>query len=189
MLKWQVRLTFRIQTKINIMLTLPNLLSFLRIPLAFIFLQQNPAYRAAAIILALISDGLDGFVARRNNQQSRLGSILDPFSDKFFVFFALTVLVSENRLSWQDGCVLFCRDLSVICYGFYLCCKGQLLNYRFRSIWCGKITTVLQLSVLLALTMFVNFKIPSYAFGVFIVLGVLAFFELYQTDNKLRAKS
>jgi CDP-diacylglycerol---glycerol-3-phosphate 3-phosphatidyltransferase len=165
-----------------LMLTLPNFLSLLRLPLAFVFLQENPFYRAAAIILALITDGLDGFIARRYKLVNRVGTLLDPLTDKFFVFFVLSILISEHRLSWEQGCVLFCRDLSVIFYGFYLAFRNKLLTYRFRAIWCGKITTVLQLVVLFALTFHIAF--PSYFYGMFIVLGVLAFVELYHNDDR-----
>lgn len=166
------------------MLTIPNFLSMLRIPLAFVFLQGNPFLRALAIILALVTDGLDGFIARRYKLVNSVGTLLDPLTDKFFVFFALSVLVSEHRLSWEEGCILFCRDLSVMVYGVYLALKKRLVNYQFRSIWCGKITTVLQLFFLLTLTYYTQFKFPSYVYGIFIVLGVLAFVELYHTDRK-----
>lgn len=167
------------------MLTLPNILSLLRIPLAFIFLQGNPFFRALAILLALISDGLDGYIARRYKLASPIGTLIDPMTDKFFVFFVLSVLISEQRLTWEEGGILFCRDIAVMLYGVYLVLRNRLMNYRFRSIWCGKITTVLQLMVLLALTF--NVQFPSYAYGIFILLGILAFVELYHTDKAIRA--
>jgi CDP-diacylglycerol---glycerol-3-phosphate 3-phosphatidyltransferase len=166
------------------MINLPNFLSLLRIPLAFFFLQDNPFIRALAIVLALITDGLDGFIARRYKLVNNIGTLLDPLSDKFFVFFAIFILINEHKLSWEQGCILFCRDFSVIVYGLYLAFRHRLLNYRFRSIWCGKITTVMQLSVLLALIF--DFKFPSYVYGIFILLGILSFVELYHTDKLLR---
>jgi len=166
------------------MLTLPNILSLMRLPLAFVFLQENPFYRALAIVLAMATDGLDGFVARRYSLVNRVGTVLDPMADKFFVFFVLTVLIRENRLSFQEAGFFLCRDFSVILYGLYLAIRGRLMNYRFRAIWCGKITTVLQLSVLLGLTF--ELPIPSYLFGVFALLGIFALVELYQTDRSRR---
>jgi CDP-diacylglycerol---glycerol-3-phosphate 3-phosphatidyltransferase len=167
------------------MFTLPNLLSLMRLPLAFVFLQANPYYRAMAIVLALITDGLDGYVARRYNLVNRIGTLLDPLMDKFFVFFALSVLIHEQSLSWKEACMLICRDFSVIIYGCYLALRGRLLSYRFRAIWCGKVTTVLQLLVLFGLTFHVPF--PSYTYGIFILLGVLALVELYHTDRARRS--
>src|SRR5262245_30373915 len=122
------------------MFTLPNFISLIRLPLAFIFLQENPFYRALAIILALFTDFLDWFVARRYRLVNRFGTLLDPMMDKFFVFFVLSTLIKENRLSWSEAAFLICRDFSVILYGLYLAFRGRLLNYQFRAIWCGKIT-------------------------------------------------
>lgn len=166
------------------MLTVPNLISLLRIPLAFVFLQENPIYRAAAILAALFTDGLDGYIARQFQQKGRVGSILDPTTDKFFVFFVLFTLIGENRISLTEAAILICRDFSVILYGFFLAWRGRLFNYQFRAIWCGKITTVLQFTVLLCLSL--HLSIPSYLYGLFIILGILALGELYKTDRSRR---
>jgi CDP-diacylglycerol--glycerol-3-phosphate 3-phosphatidyltransferase len=165
------------------MFTYPNFISLLRIPLAFVFLQENPFYRALAIVTALLTDGLDGYVARRFNQRGRFGTVLDPFADKFFVFFILVILIGEHRISLPEALILISRDFSVILYGFYLALRKRLFAYKFRAIWCGKITTVLQFAVLLCLSF--GLTIPPYLYGLFILLGVLALAELYRTD-KLR---
>lgn len=163
------------------MLTIPNFISLLRIPLALVFLLENPFYRAAAIIAALLTDGLDGFVARQFKQKGRIGTLLDPITDKFFVFFVLFTLIGENRISLAEAAILVCRDFSVILYGLYLAWRGRLFAYQFRAIWCGKITTVLQFTVLLCLAF--RLSLPSYLYGVFILLGILALGELYKTDR------
>jgi CDP-diacylglycerol---glycerol-3-phosphate 3-phosphatidyltransferase len=166
------------------MFNLPNCLSLARIPLAFVFFSADPIYRAAAILIALITDGLDGFFARRYNQVTRLGTLLDPFTDKFFVFFVLATFIHEQRLSWMEAALFICRDFSVVLYGCYLAIRGRLLNYKFRAIWCGKTTTVLQLVALLGMTYQVQF--PPYFFGLFAALGISALIELYFTDKSRR---
>ncbi len=168
------------------MVNLPNFLSLLRLPLAFIFLQDNPYFRALAIFIAMATDGLDGFVARRYQLVNRVGTLLDPLTDKFFVFFVLTVLIGEGRLSPLEGSFLLCRDFAVILYGFYLAMRSRLFSYQFRAIWCGKITTALQFIVLLGLTFKISF--PVYVYGTFLLLGIFALGELYQSD-RLRRKS
>src|ERR1700722_11169840 len=57
------------------MISIPNFLSLMRFPLALVFLQENRLYRIIAIILALITDGLDGFIARRYKTANRLGTL------------------------------------------------------------------------------------------------------------------
>jgi CDP-diacylglycerol---glycerol-3-phosphate 3-phosphatidyltransferase len=161
------------------MLNLPNLLSLARIPLVLVFLQQNMTLRVIGIVLAMISDGLDGFIARRYNRTTQFGAFLDPLMDKFFVIFVLAVMLSEGRLSIPEMLAMLCRDFAVFFFGIYLLYKGSWDQYKFRSIWSGKVTTALQLSVLIALTM--QISLPPFFFVSFIVLGFLALVELYLT--------
>jgi phosphatidylglycerophosphate synthase len=160
---------------------LPNFISLLRIPLAFVFLQENPLYRALAIVCALASDGLDGYVARRFRLNTQFGTLLDPFTDKFFVIAACLTMIHEHRLTLAEACMLICRDFSVVVFGCYLIFRGRLAKYRFRAILCGKITTVLQFIVLFGLALHISF--PPFVYLMFIVLGVLALVELYFTRH------
>lgn len=166
------------------MFNLSNCLSFARIPLAFVFLVGSPITRVVAILLAMLTDGLDGWIARRYRQITRLGTLLDPLSDKFFVIFVLAIFIREERLSWTEAALFICRDFSVVLYGCYLALRGRLFNYQFRAIWCGKITTALQFLALLGLTYHVQF--PPYFFSIFAALGIAALVELYFTDKKRR---
>ncbi len=163
------------------MFTIPNILSLLRLPLAFVFLQPHPTYRAYALILALVTDGLDGFIARRYRITNPLGTLLDPLMDKFFVFFVFAVFISENRLSWEQACCLISRDFALVFYGCYLALKKNLDIARFRAIWSGKITTVLQLIVILCLTFYE--AVWPFIYNISLILGVVAFFELYNTEK------
>lgn len=167
------------------MMTLPNFLSLLRIPLAFVFLQENTYLRAAAIILAMLTDYLDGYLARRYNMCSRVGTTLDPMTDKFFVFFTLVIFIQEGRIELWQAVSMLCRDFAVITFGLYLVIARQWDNYQFRAIWCGKIATTLQLFVLLALTF--NFAIPSIFYLCFYPLGLLALIELYFFERLKRS--
>lgn len=166
------------------MFNIPNILSILRLPLAFVFLQGNPTYRVLAISIALLTDGLDGLLARKLKKITRFGTLIDPITDKFFVFFVLTILVGEHKLTLWQAALMLCRDFSVIVYGFYLLLRKRFATYRFRAIWCGKVTTVLQLAVLTALTLGVQF--PQSVFILFAILGAAALIELYFTDRSRR---
>ncbi|MCB1112572.1 MAG: CDP-alcohol phosphatidyltransferase family protein [Chlamydiales bacterium] len=163
------------------MITIPNILSFLRFPLALLFLWNDIKLRVIAIVIASLTDFLDGFLARRYAMRSRIGTILDPISDKFFVLFALGIFIGEGRISPFEATAMLCRDFAVIIFGIFLTARGQMATYQFRSIWCGKITTTLQLAVLLLLTF--GFIIPTYIYSVFVVLGLAALGELYYVDH------
>ena len=82
---------------------LPNTLTWLRIfaiPLVVIlfYLPYNWADPAAGLLFAVagITDSLDGYLARRMGQTSRLGAFLDPVADKLIVAVALVLLVSKD---------------------------------------------------------------------------------------------
>ena len=162
------------------MITLSNSLSFFRAPLACLFLQTNPALRLLAIVLASITDCIDGYLARRYHATSRFGAILDPAMDKFFVYFALAVFFCEERISlWQIASMLS-RDFFLCIYGVGMVVTGRWKSIIFRSVRCGKITTALQFVVLMGLAYQIQF--PWVASIVFIITAWFAFLELYRTD-------
>lgn len=161
--------------------TVPNAISLMRLPLALLFIKGTTLVRAISIILAMLSDGIDGYYARRFSKPTALGTMIDPLADKVFVIVALAFLFAEQRITWVESAILISRDFSVLIFGIYLIFTKKLMQYQFRAIWCGKVTTVLQFLVLLGLTL--NIEVPSYLFGVFIILGVLALLELYFVDH------
>jgi CDP-diacylglycerol---glycerol-3-phosphate 3-phosphatidyltransferase len=163
--------------------TLSNFLSLLRGPLALLFMINHPTYRSLSIILAMATDGLDGYLARRSRTVSQLGAFLDPLMDKLFVFFAVGVLVSEAKIEIWQALALISRDFAVLLFGLYLTMRGTWSNFQFRSIWSGKIATTLQFFVFLGLTL--NIFIPLYIYWCFIILGLLALCELYFIEQQI----
>lgn len=162
-------------------MNLPNTLSLLRIPLAFLFLIPSTYLRVFSLLSALLTDGLDGFIARRYHQKTKLGTVLDPITDKLFVATAFLTMIFEGRLEIWQAVSLMARDIALLCFGFYLLLSKQWSSYAFRAIWCGKISTVLQFAVLLLLT--VNSPVPFVFYLAFILLGALALLELYLTRS------
>lgn len=165
------------------MFTIPNLLSFIRLPLALLFLDTSPTVRTIAIIAAGMTDFLDGLIARRFQQTSRFGTILDPITDKFFVVMALGIFLSEGRISFFELGAMLSRDIAVGLFGLFLILSGTFGKYTIRSIWSGKITTTFQFLVLLLLANQV--LIPSAAYLGFIVLGIAALCELYLSKHSV----
>ncbi|MBM3199074.1 MAG: CDP-alcohol phosphatidyltransferase family protein, partial [Chlamydiae bacterium] len=80
------------------MFSLSNVLTFLRAPLALFFLIDSPPLRLLSLLLAMITDYMDGYIARKTRTTSQFGAKLDPLMDKFFVFFVLTVLFLEGKI-------------------------------------------------------------------------------------------
>lgn len=114
--------------------------------------------RFAAIIIflvAAVSDGLDGYVARRYNQRSALGVILDPIADKGLLLSAIITLSISNwsQLSPEDGqfpawfpVLVITRDVVILVGSGVL----QLLNGKIevRTSWTGKVATFLQMAAI-----------------------------------------
>lgn len=163
------------------MITVSNSLSFLRAPLAFLFLQANPQLRVLAIILAMLTDCIDGYLARRTQSTSRFGAILDPAMDKFFVYFALSALCLEGQLSLWQVAAMLSRDAFLCVYGALMIAANRWKLIVFRAIRWGKVTTALQFVILIGLVLQMSF--PWYLYTTFFCLGALAFLELLQAKE------
>ena len=107
---------------------------------------------AFVFILAAAMDGLDGFLARRFNQRSRLGAVLDPIADKGLVMTAIVLLTLSNRSKgfpiWFPIAVIG-RDV-VLVIGFLALSKA-IGRVEIRPAKIGKMTTLLQVASILGL--------------------------------------
>ena len=167
------------------MLSLANALSLLRIPAAILFTIDSVVIRLSAIGLAMASDALDGYFARRNKTVSQLGAILDPIMDKFFAIFALGILVATAQIPFWAMMAMISRDFFLFLFGVYLTLTHSWDRYEFKSVIWGKITTGAQLTVLVLVV--VRVPIPWYVFMSFILLGLLTAIGLYSTFRKRRS--
>ncbi|GAB4189448.1 MAG: CDP-alcohol phosphatidyltransferase family protein [Simkaniaceae bacterium] len=169
------------------MFTVSNGLSLLRAPLALLFFIDNEILRVAVVVLAMLTDSIDGYLARRYRFTTQFGAILDPVMDKIFVFFALMALLTENRLELWQALAMISRDFFLCLFAIYLRIIRQWEAYQFKAIRWGKVTTVLQFLILIALSL--NLKIPVLVYMLFILFGVLAFFELIELARKSPVKN
>jgi cardiolipin synthase len=95
--------------------TVPNLVSFVRllgVPV-FLYLLLVPHADVAAIVVLSVggtSDWVDGFLARRLRQVSRLGELLDPLADRLYIFATLIALTVRGVLPWWFTIALVARE-------------------------------------------------------------------------------
>jgi CDP-diacylglycerol---glycerol-3-phosphate 3-phosphatidyltransferase len=155
---------------------IPNLLSLSRVFLIFGLFAENPLVRAAVIIFAALSDFLDGFLARKLGQTSRLGTLLDPITDKLFVAAALGLFFYEEKLTALEILLFSLRDISLILFTAYLWITKSLQSWQIRSFFCGKLMTTCQFVALLFLAL--NSPIPGLLFGALALFGTGSIFEL-----------
>ena len=164
------------------MLNPPNSLSFLRAPLALLFIIENTTLRFIIVLLAMLTDCIDGYLARRYRYTSRFGAVLDPIMDKFFVYVALSVLLFEHQIQlWQAGTMLT-RDCFLFIFMLYLGISGNWRTFELRSIRWGTVTTAAQFCTLIALVL--KLPIPDFFYLFFILFGFLAFIELIQFSRR-----
>ena len=130
---------------------LPNLISALRILLvapllAAILLGHYEAALAIAVV-AGVSDGVDGFLARHFHWQSRLGSILDPVADKLLLVGCMLVIGWLREAPRWLVALVVARD-AVIALGALLWYR-VLRHFAARPSWLSKTTTVAQIGFVL----------------------------------------
>ena len=99
--------------------TIPNAVSFLRllgIPLFFYLLlaQENYFWSLCVLIIAGATDWVDGFLARKLNQVSRLGILLDPLVDRLYIAATLIGLALAGLIPWWLVVVIALRDVSLL---------------------------------------------------------------------------
>ena len=131
-------------------LTAPNQLTLLRmIFLPFIVInlvKHDFKWALALFILAGLSDGLDGLLARTLHQQTLLGQYLDPIADKLLMSTMFLVLSIERMIPWKYTVMVFSRDVSIMLIGGVLFIVAGLRDFR-PSIF-GKANTFAQVAAI-----------------------------------------
>jgi len=100
-------------------LTIPNALSFARILGVPVFLwlllvPEADLWALALLVLAGITDWLDGAIARATGQTSRLGSMLDPLADRLYIAATLLGLAVRSIIPWWLVGLLVVRELMLV---------------------------------------------------------------------------
>lgn len=129
-------------------MNLPNLLTLARIFLVPVFLLafltrlNSGAYVAAGVfIVAAITDGVDGYLARRNQEITRLGQFLDPLADKLLVSAALIAMVELGEITTWVAMVIIGREMAVTGLRAIAAAEGTVIA---AGPW-GKFKTVVQI--------------------------------------------
>lgn len=122
-------------------LTVPNAITFLRIGLTPVFLWTLLVgrYVAAAILFVVVSatDFVDGRLARRFDQVTRIGTMLDPVADRLLILAtAIAVVVKGLMPAWLIGLVVL-RELSVSIWTLYLKGRGVQLEVTMVGKWAA----------------------------------------------------
>lgn len=183
-------------------MTLPNLLTLLRILLIPVFVSQLYYqyfdWALATFFFAGLSDAVDGFIARKFNQSSELGKALDPIADKLMMITAFVVLAMPQLVPvskhlpvpfWLTAAVITRDVLITVVAGAIFFTTGFR---RFRpSIW-GKISTTIQIAAVLLILIATNVPslgdlyLPFVYFIVFLFAAVSGFHYIFFVSNLMK---
>ncbi len=155
---------------------IPNMLTIIRlflvIPLVILLLMEEYAIALTIFVIAGLSDGLDGLLAKRFGWTSRFGSIADPLADKLLMISSYFVLCWQTELPWWLFVAILLRDLVIV---------GGALSYNHlfgleevKPTYLSKVNTFMQiLLVLIVIYDLATSTVPE-AFRLSLVYLVLA---------------
>lgn len=99
--------------------TVPNVISMLRLALipvfAWLIVAEHDVWALIVLAVAGASDWLDGYIARRFNQMSRVGKLLDPAADRLYIFVTLIGLAYRDLVPWWLVAIIVARELVLAC--------------------------------------------------------------------------
>ncbi len=114
---------------------IPNILSLSRLlflPFIAHFLMLNSPYGDWMTLLLLVMSGftdwLDGFVARRFNQQSQLGRILDPLIDKIYIGVIMLLLAAFKTLPYWYVLLVVLRDVLILIASVHIISRARVIS-------------------------------------------------------------
>ncbi|MBR1779004.1 MAG: CDP-alcohol phosphatidyltransferase family protein [Clostridia bacterium] len=161
-------------------LKIPNLISLFRIiviiPYIILFLRDHYLLAGLVLVISGISDLLDGMVARKFNQVTELGKIIDPIADKLTLLAVLICLGMKFSEIIPLVVIFFLKEITMLIGG------GFLINKRIAPIaakWYGKIATVIfYISAVTIICLKAICKVSSPEINI-ILLSITAFFMIF----------
>jgi len=122
-------------------------------------------YRLALtlFVLAGLTDMLDGFLARKLHQQTRIGQYLDPIADKLLLSTMFMVLAILHLIKWRYTVIVFSRDICILGVSAVLYATAGLRDFR-PSIF-GKMNTLSQIAAVFFVMLFLVFPAHWVYFG------------------------
>lgn len=136
--------------------TLPNFITLVRLaalPFFLLCISDGRFDLALGIFVAAgLSDGVDGFLARRFDMKSALGAYLDPIADKLllmssYLFLAIPSYPAAVKVPVWLALMVLSRDFLMLLVGLLLILTAGMK--RFPPTWAGKVTTVTQIVTVL----------------------------------------
>jgi cardiolipin synthase (CMP-forming) len=135
--------------------TVPNQITLLRLGFLPIFLilisYEHYRWALAVLVVAGLSDGIDGMLARKLNQRSSLGAYLDPIADKLLLSSSFVILAFKKEITWWLTIIVLSRDILILVVAVVII---LIWGYRpFPPSLLGKMTTFFQIVLVFAVVL------------------------------------
>ena len=157
--------------------SIPNILSYFRILLIPVFIvlfvnsKASMGFHIASVsvlILSGLTDMIDGKIARKFNQITELGKIIDPMADKLTQCAIMICLAMRYEHLWKLIGILVIKEITMAVLAFLFMKKGRMLK---GAHWYGKVSTTVFYLVMIALLAVPPEKMPVEASTVLILIS------------------
>jgi cardiolipin synthase len=174
--------------------TVPNQITFLRLGFLpiFLILISYEEYKWALLVLVVagLSDGIDGLLARTLNQRSSLGAYLDPIADKLLLSSSFVILAFKKQIAWWLTIIVLSRDVLILIVAVVIL---LISGYRpFPPSIYGKMTTALQIFLVFVVVLSSAYPdlhlallIRALVYGVTALSVISAFHYSFTTTRRL----
>ncbi|MDR0926991.1 MAG: CDP-alcohol phosphatidyltransferase family protein [Ignavibacteria bacterium] len=169
--------------------TIPNIISFCRI-LIIIFAARelyigNNINSFILYLTAGLTDFLDGYLARKLNQISELGKMLDPIADKLMIGTAVIILLIQARMPIWYVSIIVARDLFNLLGGLWV---SRKIKFVLPSVLIGKIAAVITMATFMLNILNVWFiEYLYYASVILLLVSSLIYAKIALNEIKIRS--
>jgi CDP-diacylglycerol---glycerol-3-phosphate 3-phosphatidyltransferase len=143
---------------------------------------------AVFFIIASSTDGVDGYIARKRKQVTKLGKFLDPIADKLLVTAALIALVQRNDVTGWAAMIIIGREFAVT--GLRLIAAGEGIVIAASKL--GKIKTITQTVAIAAvllgnypISLFTSFEFDRYAMLIAVIITIWSGIDYFVKNTKV----
>ena len=162
---------------------IPNLLTIIRIALVYPILNNiylgNFEISIIYFIVASVTDGLDGFIARKMNWQTELGTLLDPVADKILLSGSIFILWLNQYIPFYIFVIFFSRDVAILLGAAIR--MSVIESDTPTPNFLGKLTTTLQIIyiAIIFLKVIIDLDFGLFLLDVFIILVTILSLVVY----------
>jgi CDP-diacylglycerol---glycerol-3-phosphate 3-phosphatidyltransferase len=171
-------------------MNIPNKLTITRIILvpvfmAFLFLRKSyPGYAEMlaliTFIVAAITDGLDGYLARRHQAVTKFGKILDPVADKLLISAALISFVAMKEISAWAALIIIGRELAITGLRVIAASEGKVISASKWGKWKTNFQIIAVVAVILEPKIIIfPFNLPTILVWVAVVVTLISGVDYY----------